>query len=96
MSIQDDLTAIQRRVDDLMRSLGSLEHHVGHDLDMRRVRTDAEHLRDSLSLLRDTARGERGGNRGQDMVTIPDAPYDPSLWKDAEDEGLGYQGRHAP
>jgi hypothetical protein len=96
MSIQDDLTAIQRHLDDLMRSLVTLENHVGHGLDMRRVRTDAEHLRDSLSLLRETAREERVGRPGPEMVPIPDAPYDPSLWKDAEDEGLGFQGRHAP
>ncbi|MBV9026325.1 MAG: hypothetical protein JO362_21605 [Streptomycetaceae bacterium] len=96
MPIQDDLTAIQRRLDDLMRSLGTLENHVGHGLDMRRVRTDAEHLRDSLSLLRETAREERADRPSPEMVPIPDAPYDPSLWKDAEDEGLGFQGRHAP
>jgi hypothetical protein len=30
------------------------------------------------------------------MVKIPDAPYDPALWADAEDEGLGFRHRHAP
>jgi hypothetical protein len=96
MPIQDDLQIIQRRLDDLMRGLGTLETHVGHGLDMRRVRTDAEHLRDSLSLLRENAREERGGHPAPEMVPVPDAPYDPSLWKGAEDEGLGFPGRHAP
>jgi hypothetical protein len=96
MSIKDDFQATQRRLEDLMRSLGTLETHVGHGLDMRRVRTDAEHLRDSLSLLRETAREERGGRPAPEMVPVPDAPYDPSLWKGAEDEGLGFEGRHAP
>lgn len=99
MPLQDDLTAIQRRLDDLVRSLASVEPQVGHTLDMRRVRTDADHLRESLALLRETARGcGSGGQRGVplEMVTIPDTPYDRSLWTDAEDEGLGAKDRHAP
>src|SRR5262245_38636228 len=98
MPIQDDLTAVQRRLDDLVRCLATVEPQVGHTLDMRRVRTDADHLRESLTLLRESVR--RGGScavvREQEMVTVPDTPYDPSLWQDAEDEGLGARDRRAP
>ncbi|MFE6779788.1 hypothetical protein [Streptomyces sp. NPDC057702] len=94
MSVHDDLTAVQRSLDDLVRSVGRLEQHVGSDsLDVRRVRTDADHLRESVALLRAAspaaaARPER--------VPVPDTPYDRSLWVDAEDEGLGSREGHAP
>ena len=95
MSVHDDLTTIQRCLDDLSRSVGRLEKQLGGGLDLRRVRADAEHLRQSVALLRETAAGP-GQPRKPDLVTIPDTPYDPSLWIDTDDEGLGARDRHAP
>lgn len=95
MSLHDDLTSVQRRLDDLMRCVARLDEHVGESLDMRRVRADAGHLRESLALLRDAVPAA-AGNRKVEMVSIPDAPYDRGLWADAEDEGLGSPHRHAP
>ncbi|MFI8994608.1 hypothetical protein [Streptomyces sp. NPDC053542] len=103
MSLHDDLTAVQRSLDDLVRSVGRLEQQVGGGLEIRRVRSDTEHLRESLELLRAQAAPDAGdrpvptaGRAVSDMVTIPDAPYDSSLWTDAEDEGLGARDRRAP
>jgi hypothetical protein len=96
MSLQDDLTSVQRRLDDLMRCVSRLDEHTGDSLDMRRVRTDAGHLRESLELLRAAAPGEGPGGRRVEMVSVPDTPYDRGLWADAEDEGLGSPYRHAP
>ncbi|MFG2500444.1 hypothetical protein ACGFSB_19785 [Streptomyces sp. NPDC048441] len=102
MALQDDLTAVQRCVDDLVRTVGKLEQQVGEGsrsglagLDVRRVRTDADHLRESVALLR--AAAPPGAVRERpDLVTIPDTPYDSSLWTDSDDEGLGASDRHAP
>ncbi|MFH8348508.1 hypothetical protein [Streptomyces sp. NPDC018045] len=110
MSLQDDLTAAQRSLDDLERSVGRLEAQVGDGLDIRRVRSDTVHLRESLQLLRDGAGDAPGGRPAHgtgarsvrppasalEMVTIPDAPYDTALWAGAEDEGLGARDRRAP
>ncbi|MGW7658498.1 hypothetical protein ACWGMA_42790 [Streptomyces asiaticus] len=94
MSLNDDLTAVQRCLDDLVRSVSRLEQRVGAGgLEIRRVRTDADHLRESLALLRETAPVERSR---PDMVPVPDAPYDSALWSDVDDEGLGARDRHAP
>ncbi|MGW4080836.1 hypothetical protein ACWELB_46510 [Streptomyces asiaticus] len=94
MSLNDDLTAVQRCLDDLVRSVSRLEQRVGADgLEIRRVRTDADHLRESLALLRETAPVERSR---PEMVPVPDAPYDSALWSDVDDEGLGARDRHAP
>ncbi|MBL1117367.1 hypothetical protein JK364_34050 [Streptomyces sp. 110] len=94
MSLNDDLTAVQRCLDDLVRSVSRLEQRVGAGgLEIRRVRTDADHLRESLALLRETTPVERSR---PEMVPVPDAPYDSALWSDVDDEGLGARDRHAP
>ena len=95
MSLDEELTAAQRCLEDLTRSVNRLERRVGSGLEIRRVRSDAEHLRESLSLLRDSA-PERLCAGGPELVLIPDAPYDRELWADADDEGLGARDRRAP
>ncbi|MDX2679960.1 MULTISPECIES: hypothetical protein [unclassified Streptomyces] len=96
MSVHDDLTSVQRCLDDLSRSVGRLEQQLGSGgLEMRRVRTDADHLRESLALLREAA-AQPAAARKPELVTIPDTPYDDSLWIDTDDEGLGARDRHAP
>jgi hypothetical protein len=95
MSLNDDLTSVQRRLDDLMRCVARLDEQAGDSLDMRRVRADAAHLRESLGLLQASVPAAAGA-RAVEMVTIPDDPYDRGLWTDCEDEGLGSPYRHAP
>jgi hypothetical protein len=95
MSLQDELTTVQRRIDELCRVVSRLEQQVGSgSLDMRRVRADTDHLRESVALLRESA--PKAAAARPELVTIPDAPYDPGLWSGAEDEGLGSPYGHAP
>ncbi|MFH8978107.1 hypothetical protein [Streptomyces sp. NPDC017890] len=96
MSVHDDLASIQRSLDDLSRSVTRLEQRLGSGgLEVRRVRTDADHLRESVALLR-AAAAVPDAPRRPDLVTIPDTPYDGSLWTDSDDEGLGARDRRAP
>ncbi|MEU6879679.1 hypothetical protein [Streptomyces sp. NPDC046712] len=75
MSLQDDLAAVKRCLEDLVRTVGQLERSIA---------------------------AERGGppppvpGRPENLVTIPDTPYDSGLWTDSDDEGLGARDRHAP
>ena len=94
-SLHEELTAAQRCLDDLARCVSRLEERVGSGLEIRRVRSDTEHLRESLSLLKD-ATPKAAPEQRQEMVTIPDKPYDSGLWTDVDDEGLGAQDRRAP
>ncbi|MFD7699121.1 hypothetical protein [Streptomyces caelestis] len=97
MSVHDELTSVQRCLDDLVRSVGRLERQLGSGgLEMRRVRTDTDHLRESVALLRETAAVGAAPQKRPDLVTISDTPYDPSLWVDTDDEGLGARDRRAP
>ncbi|MEU7100928.1 hypothetical protein AB0A66_21735 [Streptomyces longwoodensis] len=96
MSVNDDLASIQRCMDELLRSVGRLEKQVGGGgLEIRRVRTDAQHLRESVALLRQAAATSVVA-AVPDLVTIPDTPYDTTLWTDSDDEGLGARDRRAP
>ncbi|GHI95177.1 hypothetical protein [Streptomyces olivaceus] len=96
MSVHDDLSSIQRSLDELARSVTRLEQQVGSGgLEVRRVRTDADHLRESVALLRAATAVPDAPHR-PDLVTIPDTPYDGSLWTDSDDEGLGARDRRAP
>ncbi|MFJ9349062.1 hypothetical protein [Streptomyces sp. NPDC101237] len=96
MSVHDDLTSVQRCLDDLNRSVGRLEQQLGRGgLEMRRVRADADHLRESVALLREAA-STRAPVERPELVTISDDPYDINLWTDTDDEGLGARDRRAP
>ncbi|MFF0217110.1 hypothetical protein [Streptomyces vinaceus] len=76
MSLQDDLTAVRRSLNELVRSVERLE-------------------RDVEDAARQAPAAPRAP-RQEGMVQVPDTPYDSSLWKDADDEGLGARGRRAP
>ncbi|MFB7596067.1 hypothetical protein [Streptomyces sp. NPDC056160] len=95
MSVPDDLTSVQHTLDELLRSVARLEHQLGGALEIRRVRTDADHLRESVALLREATQSPAAPQRPA-LVTISDTPYDISLWTDSDDEGLGARDRHAP
>lgn len=96
MSVHDDLTAVRRCLDELTRSVRRLEQQLGGSgLEIRRVRTDADHLRESVALLGEAVPALTKPRR-PDLVTISDTPYDTSLWTDSDDEGLGSRDRRAP
>ncbi|MFI8786887.1 hypothetical protein [Streptomyces sp. NPDC055105] len=95
MTLNDDLAAAERCLDELCRTVGRLERQLDGGLDVRRVRTDADHLRESVALLRAAAAAPPPARRPE-LVPVPDTPYDSSLWTDSDDEGLGARDRHAP
>ncbi|NJQ00440.1 hypothetical protein [Streptomyces zingiberis] len=96
MSLHDDLRAAQRCLDELGRTVARLEGQVGGGPDIRRVRSDTDHLRESLALLRESVPDALPVKPREDVIVIPDAPYDATLWADAEDEGLGTRHGKAP
>ncbi|MFE4262655.1 hypothetical protein [Streptomyces sp. NPDC056883] len=73
MSLQDDLTAVRRNLNELVRSVEQLERDVA----------------------RQAPAASRPPGAGP-MVSVPDTPYDSTLWTDSDDEGLGARDRRAP
>ena len=91
MGVSDDLTAAADHVAGLRRAVTALTQELGNTLDLQRLRDDVVRLADDVDLV---ARGagvgsqDRAGGPGE-IVFIPDEDYDPALWSDAEDEGVG-------
>lgn len=98
MSRHTDLSTAERSLNELVRAVGRLEQQVGGGLEIRRVRSDTDHLGESLRLLKESVSSAPPVRAGEQvaMVPVPDTPYDASLWADAEDEGLGAKDRRAP
>ncbi|MEV7399190.1 hypothetical protein AB0N93_02105 [Streptomyces sp. NPDC091267] len=82
MSLQDELTAVQHHLDDLVRTVGRLERSLAQ---LREA--------DPAPAALDPA-GHAAPVDG--VIAITETPYDTALWTDSDDEGLGVRGRHAP
>ncbi|MEU9620110.1 hypothetical protein [Streptomyces sp. NPDC048155] len=82
MSLQEELTAFQDCLDDLLRTVGRLERSLAR---LRGAEAGPAPLE---------AAGGTGPAGG--VITISETPYDATLWTDSDDEGLGVRGRHAP
>ncbi|MYV98213.1 hypothetical protein [Streptomyces sp. SID3343] len=99
----EELALAGRRLDDLARAVRGLRRALGDTLDVRRLCEDVERARSSLALLRAAAvppRPEAGADAGGDAASdldpslrpievMSDLPYDPVLFADADDEGVG-------
>ncbi|MEZ0091111.1 hypothetical protein [Streptacidiphilus sp. EB129] len=91
----EPLAEARRCLDDLDRALRAswARHGAGSALDVRRVRADLAHLRESFDVLCASSTGSTAPTvrvrPGPDVIEIPDTPYDPAMWHDADDEGIG-------
>jgi hypothetical protein len=95
MSVPTELTALHRAVGDLRGIVGSLHARYGDIPAVRRLVGDVERLELDLSEL-DTLTPMPGPTPPEfGPIQLDDSPVDPSLWKDADDEGLGGYHREA-
>lgn len=94
MSLHEELSAAHRCLGDLVRRVSRLEQELGAGLEIRRVRCDTDHLRESLALLADAVPAPPA--QRTEMIGVPEAPYDDRLWAGADDEGLGTRRGQAP
>jgi hypothetical protein len=96
MGVSDDLIAAAGHVAGLRRAVTALSKELGNTIDIQRLRDDVVRLADDVDLV---ARGagvgtqDRAGAPGE-IVFIPDEDYDPSMWSDVEDEGVGPDRGH--
>jgi hypothetical protein len=100
-TVNEDLALTRRRLDDLARAVRGLRRALGDTLDVRRLAEDVERARSSLALLRaaadspePVADAEAGaapdsGPSRRPLEVMSDLPYDPVLFADADDEGVG-------
>ena len=91
MGVRDDLTAAAGHVAGLRRAVTALSQDLGNTIDVQRLRDDVVRLADDVDLVARAAgvgSQDRAGGPGE-IVFIPDEDYDPSMWSDVEDEGVG-------
>jgi len=100
------LAEARSRLDALDRAVREAQQRLGGGLEVRRVRTDLDHLRESLALLCEAVAGTGPGSDpavppgipamagvALEIVRIPDTPYDPEMWRGIDDEGIGCRHR---
>lgn len=90
-----ELADVLRALAQLRTGVGALRARYGDTAPVRRIDNDLERLEIDVSELSTAAPppAQRGRvSRDQrEVVEVPDTPYDPSLWRDVDDEGVGGQ-----
>ena len=82
MSLEQDVAAARRAVDELEAACSPLTRHFGDTVDARRLRVDVSRLRDDLALLCGASR------------RAPDVPGSSAvIWDDGYDDGAAGYGR---
>lgn len=85
-----EITEIQRLLVQLRSNASALRAQYGDTPAVRRIHNDLERLDIDIAELSAILPAPRVSVESrQDVVIVPDTPYDPALWKDADDEGLG-------
>ena len=91
----DSRADVETALANLDRAVAALRDEYGNTLGVRRLTSDVRRLADDIDELGQPEPGYHAARR-DDLEEIPDVPYDPSMWADAEDEGFGAPDRHAP
>jgi hypothetical protein len=88
MAVTPELTALHDTVDQLRSAVGSARERYGDIVTVRRLIGDVERLDLDISDLDGLPAPNEPVGAGP-VQLIDDTPADPSLWADADDEGIG-------
>jgi hypothetical protein len=86
-----ELADVQRALGQLRNSIGALRGRYGDCAAVRRISNDLERLDIDVAELSTLPAPRQASESADETVIVPDTPYDPSLWQDADDEGVGGQ-----
>ena len=91
MSSQDAVGATREALTTLAAAVLRVRNEYGDTLGVRRLTSDVDRLQADLDELGDPVPGHRPDVAPRELLEIPDAPYDESMWQDAQSEA-----QHAP
>ena len=91
MSAHDSVGATREAITSLAAAVLRVRGEYGDTLGVRRLTSDVDRIQADVDELGSPAPGHRQGVRPEDMIEIPDDPYDDSMWQDAQSEA-----QHAP
>ncbi|RCW42877.1 hypothetical protein DFQ14_108137 [Halopolyspora algeriensis] len=104
MSSTAEMGDVLRALAQLRTGVDGLHARYGDIPTVRRIDNDLERLEIDVSELstvaptpptqRSTRRSARASTEQGEVVEVPDTPYDPSLWRDVDDEGVGGRQPH--
>ncbi len=83
---QDAVGATREALTTLAATVLRIRNEYGDTLGVRRLTADVDRLNEALDQLGDPLPGHRPGVSQDEMVLIPDDPYDESMWQDAQSE----------
>lgn len=86
MSERDAVDATREALTTLAAGVLRVRNEYGDTLGVRRLTSDVDRLAEALDQLGEPGPGHRPARTSDEMVLIPDAPYDESMWQDAQSE----------
>jgi hypothetical protein len=86
MAATDAVGATREALTALAAAVLRIRNEYGETLGVRRLTADVDRLNESLDNLGDPQPGHRPAVHPDEMVLIPDDPYDESMWQDAQSE----------
>ena len=86
MSAHDAVGSAREALTTLAAAVLRIRNEYGDTLGVRRLTSDVDRLNESLDMLGDPQPGHHPGVKPDEMVEIPDDPYDESMWQDAQSE----------
>ncbi|GAA1300690.1 hypothetical protein [Saccharothrix xinjiangensis] len=92
-----EIVALRRALGQLRQCVGGLRARYGDVAAVQRLANDVERMDIDATELVDldrTPRQREAPRVEREVVVVPDTPYDPEFWHDADDEGLGGYRSH--
>jgi hypothetical protein len=85
----DDLAEVRRAVAALERAVAVLRSRHADSLGLRRLASDVSRFSADLAEIGELRPAPRTGDTLPRLHFVPDEPYEPEFWRDADDEGVG-------
>ncbi len=86
MAAQDAVGSAREALTTLAATVLRIRQEYGDTIGVRRLTSDVDRLAEALDHLGDPRPGHRAGVSADEIVVIPDDPYDESMWQDAQSE----------
>lgn len=86
MSAPESVGATRQALTTLAAAVLRIRNDYGDTLGVRRLTADVDRIAESLDQLGDASPGHRSEVNADEMILIPDHPYDESMWHDAQSE----------
>ena len=89
MGLAPELATLHRAVEELRSVVGSVLNRYGDIPAVKRLLGDVDRIDLDVSELDAIPAPAEPGQQEETVLVLDDTPLDPSLWADADDEGLG-------